>query len=259
MTALGRRRFLGGGTLGLLGAIGVVPRALPAAAGASYEPGERVDAETFVLDARLQPARLATLLGDRLTALWIFGGAGGGTPPSIWCDDSAGELALHGSLRARFGRRGLGYLPVAVPPVYREARFGFDAGAFLARPDDSPEHRAAVAAFVDATEQLRRSGTIPFDIVYFDPRFRLLDNPAMGPHAPGYGTVHPWQGRFKWKHDDQAHGTPTLWLLSGDGTVLREPFWGNVHHGPGRRLRYSEADVAEAIEEILGRDREGGR
>lgn len=263
----GRRRFLGVAALAALGAAG--PRAAAAAQRSRcYEPGDRVDGGVFVLGADLEPLPLRSLLRDPVTALLIFGGANGRTPPGIWCHDSESDLRLHRSLLARFAARGLRYVAVAVPPVYREARYGFARGSFLAEADDAPSYREAASRFVAGTETLREQGAIGFATLYYDPRFRLLDNASQGPHTAAYGPVPAWQGRFKWREDEQSHGTPVLWLLSGDGTVLHEPFWGNVYAGEERRLRYAEADVAAAIEEILGkaqgggsagRDREGGR
>lgn len=248
MGAMGRRAFLAAAGAALARRPGAEPAP---AEPACYRPGQAVDEGVFVLDAALRPVALRALLRDPLTLLFVFGGANRRSPAGIWCEDSESDLRLLRSLKGRFAPRGVAFVLVAVPPVYSEARSGYAEGAFLGLPDDAPAYRSAVEAFVTATEGLRREGAIPFEELHYDPRFRLLDNPRMGAHTPGYGVVHDWQGRFKWWEDEQRHGTPTLWLLAGDGRVLREPFWGNVYHGRDRRIRYEEPDVAQALEERL--------
>jgi hypothetical protein len=104
---------------------------------------------------------------------------------------------------------------------------------------------------VEKTEALKEDGTLPFDPIFYDPRFRLLDNPNEHEHVPAYGPVHPWQGRFKWFEDDQRYGTPTIWLLDKELRVLREPFWGNVYEGVPVQLNYTVRDVIKALDQCL--------
>jgi len=229
------------------------PRQEGPAAPRCYQLGERIDADVTLLDSSLREVRLLDLAtpGTKLLYLLIFGGAAGGSEKALWCGDSREDLGIHTAMRARFAARGVAFVVVATPPVYSASRHGYEEGVFLESAADAPRFRAAVQEFVARTEALRRGGALPFETVYYDPRFRLLDNPRQGPHVAAYGPVLPWQGRFKACADRQRHGTPTLWLLAPDGRVLREPFWGNVYDREEQRIRYTEADVATAVEKIL--------
>ena len=96
-------------------------------------------------------------------------------------------------------------------------------------------------------------GSIPFDPVFYDPRFRLLDNPNEHEHVAAFGDVEPWQGRFKWHEDEQTYGTPTTWLLSPKLEVLREPFYGNVYEAVPVSINYTVRDVIAALDELLAK------
>jgi hypothetical protein len=249
-----RRHFLGSALL----LAAAHPRLARAAAEppASYAPGETLDPETFVLDADGTRVRVADRAEPttRLLYLLIVGGANGpgnDRGPRVWCPDSAREVELHATLIERYRERGLTPLVVAVPPVYSGARrTGYPAGVFLDLADTAPEHREAVAAFVERSEALRRAGALPFAALFYDPRFRLLDDPDKGPHAPAYGPVPAWQGRLRPRDETQTYGTPVVWLLDRELRVLHEPFHGNVYERPP--LRYTEADLRAAIEALLG-------
>jgi hypothetical protein len=239
---------------GLAVALGEALAARPAGAGDAgrcYEAGARIDEDIFVLDAEQRAIPLVSLLKRRVNLLFIFGGAEGTGTPRLWCGDSQRELPTLDRLRERYRRGGVGVIPVAVPPVYSEQNHGYDEGAFLKAAESDPAYIAAVAGFVSQTEKLRKKGGLGADPLYFDPRFRLLDNPTQGGHVPAYGRVYAWQGRFKACGDAQRHGTPAWWLIGMDGTVLRPPFWGNVYEGDSKTVRYVFEDVARAIDAAL--------
>lgn len=219
-----------------------------------YAAGARIDEDVFVQDTEQRAIPLLSLLKRPVNVLVILGGAEHGAVPRLWCGDSQRELPMLKRLRARFAGRGVAYVAVAVTPAYAEKNHGYVDGTFLKTPESHPTYLAAVAQFVAETEKLRERGELAaFDAVYYDPRFRLLDNPRQGRHVPEYGPVFPWQGRFKPCEDAQRHGTPVLWLIGMDGTVLAAPFWGNVYAEPDKKVRYEIEDVARALEEALSR------
>ncbi|NIM41478.1 MAG: hypothetical protein GTO74_09680, partial [Hydrogenophaga sp.] len=70
---------------------------------------------------------------------------------------------------------------------------------------------------------------LPFDLVFFDPRFRLLADPRLEHAAAVTGPTPTWQGRFKWYEDTQTYGTPTIWVLERERDVHGPPFFMNVY------------------------------
>jgi hypothetical protein len=245
-----RRSALAGLAVALGDAL-VAPTAGARDEGRCYAAGARIDEDVFVLDAEQRAIPLVSLLRRRVNLLFIFGGAEGAGTPRLWCGDSQRELPMLDRLRERYRGKGVGVIPIAVPPVYSEKNHGYDEGGFLKAAESDPVYIAAVAGFVAQTEELQKKGGLGADPLYFDPRFRLLDNPRQGPHVPAYGPVFPWQGRFKACRDAQRHGTPALWLIGMDGTVLCPPFWGNVYEGDAKTVRYVFEDVARAIDAAL--------
>ncbi|MHC4991438.1 MAG: hypothetical protein ACYTGC_10695, partial [Planctomycetota bacterium] len=109
---------------------------------------------------------------------------------------------------------------------------------------DDPVYRSNRERFVRATEHLRERDAMPFDVVLYDPRFRLL--------AKHQGDEATWAGRFKWHQDDQTYGTPTVWVFPADRTLLGPPFFKNVYESEGRKLRYTPRDVGVMIERAMG-------
>lgn len=249
-----RRRFLS--SLTLVGAARASPASAADEAKGCYAPGDVVGRGVFLLDSERRELPLLDLVRNdtRLLYLLIFGGAEAGPDAGLWCGDSRSDLAIHAAMLHKYAAKGVRFVPVATPPVYAEARHGYPAGAFLGTAESSAAHGDAVVGFVARTEALRAGGKLPFPEIFYDPRFRLLDNAGRYPHVAAYGVVHAWQGRFKACGDTQRHGTPTLWLLGKDGRVLREPFYGNVYERGEEKLRYRENDVASAIELILGKE-----
>ena len=105
--------------------------------------------------------------------------------------------------------------------------------------------------FVRRTLQLQEDDVLPFEQLFFDPRFRLLANPGRGEPSELAGPRPSWQGRFKYYRDTQAYGTPTLWVLTPDLRVHGEPFYMNVYESEGREIRYTARDVSARLERLL--------
>jgi hypothetical protein len=225
------------------------PAAAPAE-GRCFRAGETLPRDVQVFDARLEPVLLASLVPARTRVVYLafFGGAHG-SRDAIWCGDSERDMPLHRDVLKRFAGRGVLGLGVAVPPAY-SARHGYPEGAFRAAPA-SEAYREAAARFFERTEALRAKGLLPFEVVAYDPGFRLLDNPKAGDRTEA-GPAPDWQGRFKACGDRQRHGTPTLWLVDGGLRVLCEPFFGNVHDHDTPTIRYRAQDVVDAVERALG-------
>ena len=227
----------------------------PSGAVRCYLPGDSVDRTVAVEDARGRPVRLADVVAARpnvrAVVLTILGGAeakpvaGRG---GVWCEDTFSELANLRHLHLDYAPRGVLFVGVLCPPVHDETRFGYDEGAFLRRSVDDPVYEANRARFVEASGILHDQGVLPFDVVLFDPRFRLLGDPAAGGAAVAYPT---WQGRFKWFQDTQTYGTPTIWVLTRDLEIPGPPFFMNVYESDGRKLRYTPDDIAGLLERVL--------
>ncbi len=221
-----------------------------------YRPGNEVDPSVFFLDPK---GRLVTL-GDQVDEstkvlyLLIFGGAYAKKKPDergrLWCGDSSDDMAVHRTVYFNYAGEGVTFVPVAAPPVYSTG-YGFKEDVFLTEPESSAAYQNSLAEFIEKTEVLKKDGTLPFDSIFYDPRFRLLDNSNEHEHVPAYGSIYPWQGRFKWSEDEQRYGTPTIWLLDGRLRVIRTPFWGNVYEGVPVQINYTVRDVIRALDEAL--------
>lgn len=224
--------------------------------GSSYQPGERISEEAFVLDRELNRNRLIDLLQERAEAavvvLYIFGGGAmkkqklGG----IWCPDSFEDLQIPRYLHLKYNEEAVQLLPVAIPPVYATANYGLKARVFLDEPRDSELFRESAEEFIASTEQVFYDGFIPVE-PFFDVRNRLLFNPRedLKP-GKGYGPVYPWQGRFRAPGEEQKYGVPTIWLLTPEGEVLEPPFHGNHYHD-SFEIGYTLVDVDRAIQKYL--------
>ncbi len=224
---------------------------------ACYMPGETVDKGVFFLDAGLKPVRLldAVKSASNAVVLVIIGGAYLEAPDrhcGIWCEDTLYDFGTYKAAVNSFKDKAVQFLCVACPPVYSD-RYGWGAGVFLDEPEDSGKYLKAAGQFVEKTDALQKNGTIPFDQVFYDPRFRLLWNAKARPASAAYGTVHPWQGKFKWHGDAQRYGTPCLWFLDPGGKVLREPLYGNNYTSAPARILYTFWEVQSAIQESLKR------
>ncbi len=214
----------------------------------SYLPGQRVDGEVVVEDADGTETSLGSLVerhGDvKAVVLCVIAGAEATDTArrgGVWCEDTFSELPNLRHLRMRYEPEGVLFVGVVCPPVHHEKTFGYDEGAFLHRGPGDPVYDANRERFVRATRALDERGVLPFDVIAYDPRFRLLRDPV-GEGEPA------WHGRFKWFGDSQTYGTPTIWVLTADLRVIGPPFFMNVYESAGRKLRYTTEDVARMID-----------
>lgn len=223
-----------------------------------YLPGDQIGDDVTVEDARGRPVRLTDVVAGhpdaRAVVLTILAGAEArpvARRGGLWCEDSFAEIANLRYLHLTYAPKDVLFVGVLCPPVHHEERFGYDAGAFLSRADDDPVYRANRARFVEASLELARHGDLPFDVVLFDPRLRLLADAGTGEPGAITGPRPLWQGRFKWFEDSQTYGTPTTWVLTPQLTVPGPPFFMNVYESDGRKLRYTPDDVAALLDRVL--------
>lgn len=236
-------------------AAGVAKRGAPPR---SWLPGQRVDGDVTIEDAtgkRIRLQDIARQQSSKGIVLCLIAGAEGGDTRKrggFWCEDTFNDMPLLRHLRLVYEPKGVRFIAVCCPPVYHEAEYAYEPGAFLTLPDDDPRYESDRRRFVSRTLALREHQALPFDEVYFDPRFRLLANPSRGEADRGLGERPAWQGKFKWHRDTQTYGTPTLWLLKPDLTVFGQPFFMNVYESPGRKLRYTVRDVGSRLDRLVG-------
>ena len=220
-----------------------------------WQPGEVVDGKVTVQDSAGKSIKLADIAAKKPCkgiAFYIVAGAEGGNTRKrggLWCEDSFSDLPLLRHLKLDYEKRGIRFIAVLCPPVYHEANFAYDQGSFLTRSDDDPVYKKNRALFVQRSLALAANDVLPFEEIYFDPRFRLLANPERG--AASVGERPAWQGRFKWSEDTQTYGTPCLWILDADLRVFGKPFYMNVYESEGRLLRYSARDVGSRLDRLL--------
>jgi hypothetical protein len=243
-----RHRALAIGALGLL---------LGARAQAGYQVGGTIDPETAVVDAQLEPHPLLELFDPaaQVVVLVLFG-AGGidpDPPGELWCEDSQAELDGLRSLVERLSGEPVQFLGIAFPAAYSSEKHGFEVDVFLGVPAANPAHQAASRQLVAATEVLRADGKLPYERVYYDPRFLLLSNPEHETAGRRSEALPDWAGRFKADQDRQKYGLPTVWLLDPSGVVLEEAFTGNIYGDDPPTIRYTLDDLERAIRRQLGR------
>ncbi len=215
-----------------------------------YQPCDSIDRDVFVEHANGEKVLLRELFHDsKLLCLVLIGGAHGKGAPEkgdLWCEDSFRELPLYEGLQKHFRDKPVRFVAVACPPVYSDGGYGEARKKFFDSELDSPIYRESREQFVQRTEQLKLNGVLPFQEIYYDTRFRLLRNPRKP--APLAGNSYSWEGRFKWSEDMQNYGTPTIWLISSQGVVQGEPFWGNQYPNV---IRYGVGQIIQAIENNL--------
>ena len=222
-----------------------------------YGIGDQVDPDVFFLDSDLNRVTLGSQVNEftKIIYLTILGGAYAVKPADkrggLWCVDTVDDIPVHRALLYAYAEEGVTFVAVVAPPVYGSERYGYPDAVFLHEPADSAAYKKAVHDFVSKTEAMKEDGSLPFDPIFYDPRFRLLDNPNEGGHVEAYGEVYPWQGKFKWHEDHQRYGTPVTWLLSRDLKVLGKPFYGNVYEETPLHINYTVRDVAKALDEAL--------
>ncbi len=232
---------------------------------AGYQVGDRVDGATLLLDKDLRPHQLRDVIDPeaKVVVLILFG-AGFSSPPEgahrgpFWCEDSFDDISVQRALYTALKDRPVQFIPVAAPPVYNPKAFGWQDNVFLDQPDDSKAYQSAAREFIEATEKQIQNGLIPFPTVYYDPKFRLAQNKKQRELGEGFGKVYDWQGKLKWSQDSRKYGTPTIWILGHDGTVLTEPLFGNDYDSDPPEINYEFHDAKELIEKWLGEDQSGG-
>ena len=230
-----------------------------------YEVGSQIDPAVFVHDRRMSKVRLLDLIDSetRVAVLVLFGGGIKELPPGrkkrgpLWCEDSFDDLPIQRALLGAFKDRPVQFIPIAIPPVYHAANYGWAADDFLGFPDDSERYLAAASSFIRATEEAVKSTLLPFDGIYYDPKFRLAANSKERELDSGYGTVHDWEGRLRWGTEARRYGTPAFWFLDSSGRVLTEPLLGNEYDADPPEINYGFRDVSRLLEELLERTGSG--
>jgi len=252
-----RREFIKAGSAAAVVAAGNHPILLGAAEQSCYVPGDIVDGDVFFLDVQQKRVKLLDAIrpDSKVVVLVIIGGAYLTTTDKhggMWCEDTLFEC---GNLKAAFNAwkdKGVQFICVACPPVYSD-RYGWEKGVFLDEADGSEKYDKAARQFIEKTEALKKDGTIPLDTLYYDLRYRLLWNRKEYAAKPAYGTVYGWQGRFKWKKDEQRYGTPCLWFLDPKGKILREPLYGNNYGSVPPKIMFTYWEIEAAIGESLSK------
>jgi hypothetical protein len=228
-----------------------------------YQVGEQIDPELSVLDKDLAPRTLISLIKPE-TKVVILVGMGGavlrvpeGKPfrGPLWCEDSFDDLSLLRALVAQFRRAPVQFLAVAVPPVYSPLPYGYPKEVFLAKPDDSPEFLESTRLFIEQTQKQVRSGLIPIQEVFYDPKYRLAGKLKSGEGGEFQGERYPWEGKLRWHRDPRNYGLPIIWLLGPNGEILQEPFFSNDYNSDPPQIRYEFSDVKAAIERHLDANR----
>ena len=222
-----------------------------------YRPGEKIAPEIYVYDGagRRQPLLELVTPETKVIYLLLFGGPTLNPERSqggLWCEDTFNDMPISNYLYLKYRERGVTFVPVACPPVYHAKIFGYTGNALLALPEGAPEWHEALANFIGAARTLQENHVIPFEEVYFDPRFHLLFNYDRREDLPPLPDEAPaWIGKFKPCRDHQSYSTPTIWLLSRAGEVLHEPFAGNRYAPAEQRLRYTARDLEEVLLKVL--------
>ncbi len=216
-----------------------------------YQVGEKIDEALTVLDGSLQPHSLVGLIKPetKVVVLVAFGGYAARVPEGrfrgpLWCEDSFDDLAVQRALVAAFRHAPVQFIGVAVPPVYNPAAYGYTENAFLGFPDDSAEFAANAKRFIEGTQEQVSRKLIPFDQVFYDPKYRLAEKPG--------STAVTWQGKLRWHLDPRKYGLPIIWLIGPKGEILQEPFFSNDYDSDPPQIMYQFQDVKAAIEKYLG-------
>ena len=250
-----RRDFIKAGGAAAALAAGGRPLVSVAAEQNCYMPGDTVDGEIFFQDAQQKPAKLLNAIrpGSKAVVLVIIGGAYLTTTDKhggMWFEDTLFEFGNLKAAANAFNDQGVQFIAVACPPVYSD-KYGWPKGVFLDEPEGSEKFLKAARQFIEKTEALKKDGTIPLDTLYYDLRYRLLWNRKGYTPGPAYGTVFDWQGKFKWRKDEQRYGTPCIWFLGPKGKVLREPLYGNNYGSAPPKILFTYWELEAAIGEAL--------
>lgn len=223
-----------------------------------YLSGEKIAPEVFIYDAAGEKKRVLDLAQTETKAIYLllFGGPSlnpGDSHGGLWCVDSFNDMATSTYLYRKYHNAGVLFIAVACPPVYDETDYGFPGETFLAQPDTTAAWQLEFSRFVQAAYELQSNHVIPFDRLYFDPKFRLLFNRKKSAEGVKFSdAVLPWMGKFKPRADHQSYSVPVIWLLSKEGKVLHEPFVGNRYGNSTQRINYTVREVEAALQEAMG-------
>ena len=226
-----------------------------------YGVGDRVDGGTLLLSREMETRKLSEIVtsDSKVVVLTLLGGGAPSAPVEhplrggLWCLDTFDDLPLQRALVRHFRDQPVQFVAVAVPPVY-DNTYGFEEDVFVRLGEQDPLLRSQAQMFIELTEQTRDSGVMPFKEIYYDPKFRLARRKRLQPD-PDAGSFFPWQGRLRWYRDSRKYGTPTLWILDRDLTVLREPFVENNYNFDPPQIAYDFRDVRDAIAALLEPER----
>jgi hypothetical protein len=223
-----------------------------------FTQGTVIPREVFVNDDKGGEVSLRGLLEAQpgnINVVFVFGGGdmGASLPGHLWCADSFEDSHILRTLMGKYQGKPVGFVAIASAPVYHSGALGAKSRVFLDAADDSEDFKQARTAFISTTLAAKAAGILPLQ-PYFDPRLHLMLN-REGKVQPGtgYGAMQPWFGAFRAAGETQFYGVPSYWIIADDGTVLAEPFRGNVYHPHGAEvnIRYTFADVDAALSRLL--------
>jgi hypothetical protein len=219
-----------------------------------YQQGSVIDTAVFVTDKTGSQVSLQSLFAEqpgKVNVVFIFGGGdmGAEMPGHLWCQDSFEDTHILRTLVGKYQGKEVGFVAVASAPVYHSGFLGAKERVFLDAASDAADFKEAQTKFVDSTLISHADGILPIE-PYFDLRFRLMLNPSneLKPGA-GFGEMQSWHGAFRSEQETQFYGVPSFWLIADDGTVLAEPFRGNLYHPHGAdvSIHYTFKDVDAAL------------
>ncbi|NND82273.1 MAG: hypothetical protein HKN50_07585 [Gammaproteobacteria bacterium] len=224
-----------------------------------YGSGSRIASQVVVQDRAGNPHGLTQLLArssHNLNVIFIFGGGGLGHENTtetggLWCPDSYADSKILRALVEKYQNR-VGFISVAVPPVYHSQRLGYPERVFLDTTEHAVQYQKAKQAFIDSTEAAVANGTLPL-APYYDLDFNFLITQPQSELRRASYPQQAWHGAFRAADETQHYGVPNFWLVDNSGFIVVQPFRGNVYHGDSSNLKleYALEDVTTAIETLL--------
>ena len=230
-----------------------------AAAQDHYQTGSIISEEISLQDQNQTSQSLTQLLEELdkpVNLLYLFGGGGMGHERTqktggLWCPDSFEDMHILRSLAKHYEGR-IGFMPIAIPPVFHTKLLGFGERVMLDPASTDQDNQLALKAFIDSTQTAFDARTIPIQPLY-DLYFNLLISEDAQELREATSPRQQWHGAFRAADETQSYGVPNFWLVDNKGKVLREPFRGNVYHPHNEAIsiNYSLQDVVAAIEDAL--------
>ena len=224
-----------------------------------YQTGSIISEEISLQDQNQSSQGLTQLLEELdkpVNLLYLFGGGGMGHERTqetggLWCPDSFEDMHILRSLAKHFEGR-VGFIPIAIPPVFHTKLLGFGERVMLDAPSTDLNNQQALKAFIDSTQTAFDARTIPIQPLY-DLYFNLLISEQAQEQRKATSPRQKWHGAFRAADETQSYGVPNFWLVDNQGKVLREPFRGNVYHPHNEdiSINYSLLDVVTAIKDAL--------